>query len=77
MNEFKNAIEAGLYLTDPTKISPDVMVVVRCGKCKYFMPKHILLDDGTRRLYTEEEKSCRLELRAMLVLTVVRVAYAV
>jgi len=34
--------------------------VVRCGECKWFMPKHILLDDGMRRAYTEEERKLPL-----------------
>ena len=34
--------------------------VVRCKDCKWFIPKHILLDDGTRRAYTEEEKKLPL-----------------
>ena len=38
----------------------DVVEVVRCGDCIHFMPKHILLDDGTRRPYTEEEKKLPL-----------------
>lgn len=34
----------------------DVVKVVRCKDCKWFIPKHIKLDDGTTRPYTEEEK---------------------
>lgn len=34
----------------------DMVEVVRCKDCKYFIPKHIKLDDGTTRAYTEEEK---------------------
>lgn len=35
-------------------------VVVRCKDCKWFVPKHIRLDDGSTREYTEEEKKLPL-----------------
>jgi hypothetical protein len=38
----------------------DVVGVVRCKDCKYFIPEHIMLDDGTTRAYTEEEKKLPL-----------------
>ena len=34
----------------------DVVEVVRCKDCKYFVPKHIRMEDGSTREYTEEEK---------------------
>ena len=34
----------------------DAVEVVRCKDCKYFVPKHILLKDGSTRDYTEEER---------------------
>lgn len=38
----------------------DVAPVVRCKDCKWFVPKHILMDDGSTREYTEEEKKLPL-----------------
>lgn len=38
----------------------DFVEVVRCKKCKWFMPKHVLTDSGERRPYTEEEKKLPL-----------------
>lgn len=40
--------------------SADVVEVVRCKNCKWFVPKHIKLNDGTKRAYTEEEKKLPL-----------------
>lgn len=40
--------------------SADVAPVVRCKDCKWFVPKHIRLDDGSTREYTEEEKKLPL-----------------
>ena len=34
----------------------DVAHVVRCKDCKHFIPRQILLKDGTSRAYTEDEK---------------------
>lgn len=38
----------------------EAVEVVRCKDCKWFVPKHIKLDDGTTRAYTEEEKKLPL-----------------
>ena len=35
----------------------DMVEVVRCKDCMYFQPNFILLNNGERRPYTEEEKT--------------------
>ncbi len=40
--------------------SADVVEVVRCSECKWFIPKYIKLNNGTIRAYTEEEKKLPL-----------------
>lgn len=42
----------------------DVVEVVRCSDCKWFVPKYIKLNDGTIRAYTEEEKKLPLGVTA-------------
>lgn len=52
------------FYLDISTITADVVEVVRCKDCKYFIPEHIKLDDGTTRAYTEEEKKLPLGVTA-------------
>lgn len=53
-------IKAGVIDLIEKQTAADVVEVVRCKDCKWFMPKHVLTDSGERRPYTEEEKKLPL-----------------
>lgn len=35
---------------------PDLVAVIRCEKCRYWRPPHVLLNDGRERTYKESDK---------------------
>ena len=52
----RNAV-TDIIMGQPTiKPAADVVEVVRCKDCRYFQPDFVLMCNGERRPYTEEEK---------------------